>query len=65
MATIILLPLLIDTLIVSGKVRLPLGWWQTIFVGRPWRLAFVLGVMFAVTLMVMPLEVKTFIYFRF
>lgn len=33
--------------------------------GRPWRIAFVMGVILAVGLMIIPLTVRTFIYFEF
>ncbi|HEY3643882.1 MAG TPA: MBOAT family O-acyltransferase [Gammaproteobacteria bacterium] len=62
---IILAPLAFDTLIVSGRVPLPLPGWRATFAGRPWRLAFVMGAICGLALLVMPLEVKNFIYFKF
>jgi alginate O-acetyltransferase complex protein AlgI len=65
MLVIIIVPLLIDTLFVSGRIKLPLGAWRGWFSGRPWRVALVLGAMFGLALLIMPMVVKPFIYFRF
>lgn len=61
----ILVPLLIDTLFVSGRVKLNLPGWQTTFAGRPWRLAMMMGALFGSALLVIPLVSRTFIYFKF
>jgi hypothetical protein len=65
LVAVIIMPLLFDTLVVSGRIPLPLRGWRTTFAGRPWRLAFVMGLVFGLALLVMPLEVKNFIYFQF
>ncbi|HEY3859806.1 MAG TPA: MBOAT family protein [Gammaproteobacteria bacterium] len=65
MLIVIVVPLIIDTAFVSGRIKLPLAAWQGWFSGRPWRVALVLGTMFGLALMIMPLVVKPFIYFRF
>jgi len=64
-ATVIIVPLLIDTLLVSGRIKLPLRLLHMQLVNRPWRVAFALGLLFGLSLLIMPLQVKSFIYFRF
>lgn len=62
---IILVPLAVDTLFVSGRIRLPMDAWENWFGGRPWRIALAMGALFGLVLLIMPLVVKPFIYFRF
>lgn len=61
----ILVPLVVDTLFVSGKVRLKLPLWQECFRGRPWRIGLAMGMLFGLALMVTPLAIRSFIYFQF
>jgi alginate O-acetyltransferase complex protein AlgI len=61
----ILVPLLVDTLLVSRAIPIRLPRWQSTFSGRPWRVSVTLGVVFGAALLIMPLVIRAFIYFRF
>lgn len=61
----ILVPLLVDTLFVSRVVPIRLPGWQATFSGRPWRISVALGTAFGIALLIMPLVIRAFIYFRF
>lgn len=62
---LILFPLAVDTLFVSGRVKLRIPGWDAVFAGRPWRLAVAMGALFGVALLFIPLVTRTFIYFKF
>jgi len=61
----ILVPLAVDSLFVSGKIKLNPPLWQAFFAGRPWRIGLAMGMMFGFALMIIPLVIRSFIYFQF
>ena len=61
----IVIPLLVDTLFVSGIVRLNPPYWQGFFTQRPWRIGLAMGMVFGLALLIVPLVIRSFIYFQF
>ena len=61
----IVIPLLMDTLFVSGVVKLNPPYWRDYFSGRPWRIGLAMGALFGFALLIMPLVIRSFIYFQF